>query len=94
MRRRQLKWLWARLKQLKAMTLTREALLLKLGAARQKAPAAWRLVDVRLADASASFTYALNRDKLRQARRRQGRYLLRTHLAEDDPADRGPIIST
>ena len=57
MRRRQLKWLWARLKQLSAMTLTREELLMKLGAARQKAPAAWRLVDVRLVDATASFSY-------------------------------------
>ena len=44
MRRRQLKWLWARLKQLSAMTPTREALLMKLGAAKQKAPSAWRLV--------------------------------------------------
>ena len=33
MRRRQLKWLTARLKQLKAMTLTRKALLMRLGAA-------------------------------------------------------------
>ena len=87
MRRRHLKWLWARLKQLKAMTLTRAALLMKLGAARQKAPAAWRLLDVRLAETGASFTYALNRDKLRQARSREGRYLLRTNLAEGDPAD-------
>lgn len=44
MRRRQLKWLWARLKQLTGMTLTREDLLMKLGAAQHKAPAAWRLV--------------------------------------------------
>ena len=85
MRRRHLKWLMARLKQLKAMTLTRAALLMKLDAARQKAPAAWRLLDVRLAETGASFTYALNRDKLRQARRREGRYLL--PLAEGDPAD-------
>jgi hypothetical protein len=35
MRRRQLKWLWQRLKQLSTMSkLTREALLMKLGAAR------------------------------------------------------------
>jgi hypothetical protein len=87
MRRRQLKWLWARLKQLQAMGLTREALLMKLGAARQKAPAAWRLVTVRVAETGVSFTYALNRDKLRQACRREGRYLLRTNLAEGDPAD-------
>jgi hypothetical protein len=34
MRRRQLKWLWARLKQLSMMALSREELLMKLGAAR------------------------------------------------------------
>jgi len=44
MRRRQLKWLWARLKQLSLMALSREELLMKLGAARAHAPAAWRLV--------------------------------------------------
>jgi transposase len=87
MRRRQLKWLWARLKQLQAMVLTREALLMKLGAARQRALSAWRLVDVRVAETGASFTYTLNRGKLRQARRREGRYLLRTNLAASDPAD-------
>ena len=38
MRRRQLKWLWARLKQLAAMQLTREELLMKLGAARDQGP--------------------------------------------------------
>jgi hypothetical protein len=40
MRRRQLKWLWARLKQLSMMALSREQLLMKLGAARAHAPAA------------------------------------------------------
>ena len=49
-RRRKLKRLWARLKQLSAMTLTSEALLMKLGAARAKAPSAWRLVEVKLAE--------------------------------------------
>jgi hypothetical protein len=83
MRRRQLKWLMARLKQVKAMTLTREAPLMKLGAARHKAPVAWRLIDVGLGDADASFTHALNRDKPRQARRREGRYLLRANLGVD-----------
>jgi len=87
MRRRQLKWLWARLGQLQAMTITREALLMKLGAARQKALTAWRLIDVQVAEAGASFTYTLNRGKLRKLRRREGRYLLRTNLAASDPAD-------
>ena len=85
-RRRQLKWLWARLKQLSAMTLTREQLLMKLGAAKQKVPSAWRLIEIEVAKQQASFTYRLHRQKLRSARRREGRYLLRTNLTETDPA--------
>ena len=87
MRRRQLKWLWERLKQLSAMDrLTREALLMKLGAAQSKAPAAWRLVSVEPAIQGASFGYRLNRKKLREVCRREGRYLLRTNLTDTDPA--------
>lgn len=86
MRRRQLKWLWKRLAQLAGMTLTREELLMKLGAARSQAPTAWRLVTVTVAKDSPTFSYRLDRNKLRQARRREGRYLLRTNLTEDDPA--------
>ena len=33
-----------------------------------------------------SFGYWLNRRKLREVRRREGRYLLRTNLTESDPA--------
>jgi transposase len=87
MRRRKLKWLWARLKQIAAMEdLTREELLMKLGAARAKARAAWRLIDVEVAPEAATFTFTLNRDKLRQVRRREGRYLLRTNLCGKEPA--------
>jgi len=86
MRRRQLKWLWRRLKKLAAMKNTREQLLMKLGAARAKAPVGWRLVAVKVDKASAGFTFALNRNKLRTIRRREGRYLLRTNLTESDPA--------
>ena len=76
-----------RLKQLSAMTLTREDLLMKLGAAKQTAPpSAWRLIKIEMAKQGASFTYRLSREKLRQARRREGRYLLRTNLTESDPA--------
>src|SRR5438552_1287629 len=86
MRRRQLKWLWARLKQLSMMTLSREELLMKLGAARAHAPAAWRLVVIAVAPEGVTFTYHLDRNRLRRVRRREGRYLLRTNLTEDDPA--------
>jgi hypothetical protein len=85
MRRRQLKWLWARLAQLQGMALRRDELLMKLGAAQGKVPAAYRLVDVDVPQHGAGFTYALNRNKLRRVRRREGRYLLRTNLTETDP---------
>ena len=87
MRRRKLKWLWARLREISAMSLSREELLMKLGAARAKARAAWRLIDVGVAPAGATFSFTLNRKKLRQVRRREGRYLLRTNLCGRDPAD-------
>lgn len=86
MRRRQLKWLWARLAKLSTMCLDRDELLMKLGAARTQAPAAWRLTEIALPERGAGFTYRLDREKLRQARRREGRYLLRTNLTESDPA--------
>jgi len=87
MRKRQLKRLWARLKQLSGMTLTHKELLMKLGAARSQYPSGWRLVDVQVHDQNPTFTYRLNRDKLRQVRRREGRYLLRTNLTGSDPAE-------
>ena len=87
MRRRKLKWLWARLEQIAAMDLDREELLMKLGAARAKARAAWRLVDVAVAPAGATFSFSLDRNKLRQVRRREGRYLLRTNLTGREPAE-------
>ena len=66
--------------------LSRDELLMKLGAARQKAPAAWRVVTVEVSVDGTSFGFWLNRAKLREARRREGRYLLRTNLTETDPA--------
>ena len=86
MRRRQLKWLWKRLRELAAMEVPREEMLMKLGAARSRAPTAWRLVDIEMDKEGAMFSYTLNRQKLRRVRRREGRYLLRTNLTENDPA--------
>jgi len=85
MRKRQLKWLWARLAQLQDMELSRDALLMKLGSAQSKVPNAWRLVDVKVDAQSPTFGYRLNRVRLKQVRRREGRYLLRTNLTETDP---------
>jgi len=92
MRRRQLKWLWRRLPEIRQMKkLTRDELLMKLGAARQQAPSAWRLVAVRAPGKEEeineqTFAWRLRKKKLRQVRRREGRYLLRTNLTEQDPA--------
>jgi transposase len=86
MRRRKLKWLWARLKEIAAMDIDREELLMKLGAARSRARVAWRVIDVDVAADAPTFTFALNRKKLRKVWRREGRYLLRTNLGAKDPA--------
>ncbi len=91
MRRRRLKRLWQRLGERQRQKLTRDELLLKLGAARKEAGRAYSLVDIHLPAPdepvnAQTFTFALNRKKLRQVRRREGRYLLRSHLCDDDPA--------
>jgi transposase len=90
MRRRQLKALWKRLAQLQQMKLKARELLIKLGEAKGRYRTAWRLMDIQLPEPTtegiASFSFALNRQKLRIARRREGRYLLRTNLCGRDPA--------
>jgi transposase len=90
MRRRQLKALWKRLGQLQHMKLNARELLLRLGEAKARYRAAWRLIEFQLPEPTteeiASFSFALNRQKLRQIRRREGRYLLRTNLCGREPA--------
>ena len=104
MRWRRLKGLVKRLKQLQQMKLndTRQ-LLLKLGEAKGRYRAAWRLIEIVLPHAEASsaspesaapdtqvqplFSFRLNRKKLREVRRREGRYLLRTNLCGHNPAE-------
>ena len=90
MRRRRLKRLLHRLHELRNMKQTRDELLMRLGEARKSAGRAWSLVEVHLPDknepvASETFTYALSLKKLRQRRRREGRYLLRSNLTDEDP---------
>jgi transposase len=87
MRRRQLKGLVQRLKDLQAMELSRDQLLLKLGGAKSRFPAAWRLMAVQVGNETevGTFTFALRRKKLREVRRREGRYLLRSNLSAESP---------
>ena len=80
MRRRQLKGLWERLKKLQTMKLKRDELLKKLGAALHEYPTAKRLVETTVAAESAELSFTLQKDKLRQARKREGRYLLRSNI--------------
>jgi len=93
MRRRRLKKLWKRLHHIRGIKkLERDALLLQLGAAKQDVGNAWKLVDIELPEprqavAPETFTFRLNRDKLRRARRGEGTYLLRTNLTAGNPEE-------
>jgi hypothetical protein len=91
MRQRRLKKLLKRLHELQHQRLTRDELLIKLGAAKKEAGRAYALVDVHVPEKDQtvtpeSFTFALNRSKLRLARRREGHYLLRSNLSGENPA--------
>ncbi len=92
MRRRRLKKLVKRLHDLRQQKLTRDQLLIKLGAARKESgPAVYRLIDIQLPNkdqpvAPETFCFKLNWQKLREARRREGSYLLRSNLTDSDPA--------
>ncbi|MGL6111687.1 MAG: IS1634 family transposase [Rubrivivax sp.] len=88
MRRKRLRRYVDRLQALQAQTLTRDQLLMKLGAARQEAGRAAGLVKVTVPKSvakTASLQFRLDRDKLRQVRAREGRYLLRTNLTAGAP---------
>ena len=94
-RRRKLKALWSRLKELKAQRPSYEGLLMKLGAAKQKAGRVWSLVELTLPKAPptkkerqqrvADFEFVLKKSKLREVFKREGRYLLRTNMKESNP---------
>ncbi len=85
MRRRQLKAYWKRLGELQRQRPARDVLLKKLGAAQERAGRiATSLVTVEVASDGA-LAYQLDRAQLRTIRGREGRYLLRTNLAADDP---------
>jgi transposase len=85
MRRRKLKALWQRLKEIQQQDLTRDQRLEKLGGARDRAGrAVAALVKTTVAE-SGQITFTLDRAKLRAVRQREGRYLLRTNLSADNP---------
>ena len=90
MRQRRLKRYVQRLKQLQGQGLTRDELLMKVGAARQDAGRAAYLIKLTLPQSREAVTpdtfhFELDRARLRRTRRREGRYLLRTNLTGHDP---------
>ena len=88
MRRKRLRRYVDRLQTLQRQRLTRDQLLMKLGAAKHEAGRAANLIVLEIQKDSAttaSLKFRLLRDKLRQVRRREGRYLLRTNLVAQEP---------
>ncbi len=92
MRKRRLRKLLAELKKLRdRKRLTRDGLLMKLGALKRDAGKAFGLLEIRLpqskeAITSETFVWKLNWKKYREVYRREGRYLLRSNLEGRDPA--------
>jgi transposase len=87
MRRRQLKGLWQRLGELKQMKLKRDELLKKLGAALHEYPVGARLIQTSVAEKEATLGFTLRKDKLRQVRQREGKYLLRSNITRGRSAE-------
>ena len=90
MRRRRLRKLIKRMRELQRQDLTRDALLLKLGAAKKEAGKAYGLLTIHTPAKDQlvtpqTFHFSLDRKKLRAARRREGGYLLRSNITGDDP---------
>ena len=85
MRKRQLKWLWKRLRELAAMEVPREEMLMKLGAA---GPRSHRLAPGRHRDGQGRCHVHLlpQPPEATPDPATGGRYLLRTNLTENDPA--------
>lgn len=91
-RQRKLRKLLTRLSELQKQKLTRDQLLLKIGAAKKDAGRHYSLVIIRLPEngeavTPTTFSFSLNREKLRVVRRREGQYLLRSNIRDKDPEE-------
>jgi hypothetical protein len=92
MRRKRLRRYIERLKALQAQKLSRDQLLMKLGAARKQAGRAAAVVTIIVAQAAdtmttGSFEFKLERSRLRRVRACEGRYLLRTNIGTAQPPE-------
>ena len=90
-RRRKLKKLWKRLSELQNQKNSPKNLLLKIGAAKKEAGRSFSLVSIEYPEftdecTQATFSFSLNKPKLRAIRRKEGKYLLRSNITDKDPA--------
>ncbi len=91
MRKRRLRRLISQLHSLRnRKRLTRDTLLMKLGALKKEAGRAFGLMDITLPDSGQpinpqTFHWCIIRAKYRKVYRREGRYLLRSNLKSDNP---------
>jgi transposase len=91
MRRKRLARLLRKLRAMRKSLPKRDQLLLRLGAAKKEAGRAFGLVKIQLPAAAEavtrqSFSFQLDKAKLKAAEQRDGHYLLRSNLTSEDPA--------
>ena len=90
-RRKKLARLLWKLRAMRRSCPKRDQLLMRVGAAKTEAGRAFGYVKIQLPEARQAvtrqtFTFQLNKVKLREAQLRDGHYLLRTNLVAEDPA--------
>jgi transposase len=91
MRRKKLARLLGKLRAMRRSCPKRDQLLMRVGAAKTEAGRAFGYVKINLPEARQTvtrqtFTFQLDKVKLREAQLRDGHYLLRTNLVAEDPA--------
>ncbi|HKF06371.1 MAG TPA: IS1634 family transposase [Candidatus Sulfotelmatobacter sp.] len=90
-RRKRLARLMRKLRAMRRSCPKRDQLLLRIGAAKTEAGRAFGFVKINLPKAGEevtreTFTFAVDKSKLKAAQQRDGHYLLRTNLVAEDPA--------
>lgn len=90
-RRKRLARLLRKLRTMRKSLPTRDQLLLRIGAAKSEAGRAFGFVKLRLpkkdeAVTRETFSFAVDKPKLKAAQQRDGHYLLRSNLTSEDPA--------
>src|SRR5215469_3410697 len=91
MRRKRLARLLRKLRAMRKSLPKRDQLLLRIGAAKKEAGRAFGFVKIQLPSASQTvtretFSFELDKAKLKAAEQRDGHYLLRSNLTAEDPA--------